>query len=256
MSTTRTEFESYLTDLLHPGEFRDYGPNGLQVEGKDEIQRVAFAVSATADSVTRAVAWQADALVVHHGLFWKFHGSRPLVGAFARRVTPLVRAEVNLFGYHLPLDANLEVGNAAGIARRLALQEVVPFGDHEGMPTGVAGRFTKATPAKTLQQQLQELLQHQVLLSATDPAAGIRSLGIITGGANGAWVDAEAADLDAYLTGEMSEHDWHEAKESGVSMFAGGHNATESFGVQDLMTRIATDFDNLEVCYLASDNPA
>lgn len=256
MPTSRQQIDSYLNELLRPNEFRDYGPNGLQIEGRNEIRRVAFAVSATADSVARAVEWQADAMIVHHGLFWKFHGVRTITGAFARRVAPLVRAEVNLFGFHLPLDANLEVGNAAGIARRLALQDVVPFGDHEGMPTGVSGRLPDSPRADQLKAQLVSLLGHEVLLSSPDESAPIQNLGIITGGANGAWVQALDAGLDAYLTGEMSEHDWHEAKESGVHMFAGGHNATEAFGVQDLMDRMAGDFPEIEMCYLASVNPA
>lgn len=255
MPTNRQQIDSYLDELLRPSEFQDYGPNGLQIEGKEAIRRLAFAVSATADSVARTVEWQADALIVHHGLFWKFHGVRPIVGPFARRVSPLVRAEVNLFGFHLPLDANLDIGNAAGIARRLALQDVQPFGDHEGMPTGVSGRLPTAPTAEVLQAQLADTLEHDVVLSSPDSSAKIQTLGIITGGANGAWVEAHRAGLDAFLTGEMSEHDWHEAKESGVHMFAGGHNATESFGVQDLMARMGEDFPEIEMIYLPSLNP-
>ena len=101
-----------------------------------------------------------------------------------------------------------------------------------------------------------EDLAHDVILSSPNDSAKIESLGIITGGANGAWIEAHRAGLDAYLTGEMSEHDWHEAKESGVHMFAGGHNATEAFGVQDLMTRVSEEFPGLETVYLASPNPA
>lgn len=255
MSTSRQQIDSYLDQLLRPSEFQDYGPNGLQIEGREEIGRLAFAVSATADSVTRAVEWQADGLIVHHGLFWKFHGVRPIVGPFAKRVLPLVRAEVNLFGFHLPLDANLEIGNAAGIARRLALQDIESFGEHEGMPTGVSGRLPAAPAAEALQAQLADILEHDVILSSPDSSATVETLGIITGGANSAWVEAHRAGLDAFLTGEMSEHDWHEAKESGIHMFAGGHNATESFGIQDLMARMKADFPAVEMTYLPSLNP-
>ena len=256
MTTTRPQLESYLNELLRPSEFEDYGPNGLQIEGTNDIGRLAFAVSATADSIAHAVAWKADALVVHHGLFWEFHGVRPIVGPFASRVSPLIQAQINLFGFHLPLDANLEVGNAAGIARRISLQDVAPFGDHKGMPTGVSGRLSTTTTTETLQAQLADTLQHDVILSSPDTSATIQTLGIITGGANGGWVNALESGLDAYLTGEMSEHDWHEAKESGIHMFAGGHNATESFGVQDLMARMSRDFPAIEMIYLASPNPA
>jgi len=256
MTTSRQQIDSYLDDLLRPSEFSDYGPNGLQVEGKEEIRRLAFAVSATAESVKRAVEWDADGMIVHHGLFWKFHGARPIVGPFANRVAPLVRAGVNLFGYHLPLDANLEVGNAAGVARRLGLQGIQPFGDHEGMPTGVSGHLPTLSSAESIRAKLKEVLAHEVIVSSPDTTIKIETLGIITGGANGGWVEALAGGLDAFLTGEMSEHDWHEAKESGVHMFAGGHNATEAFGVQDLMAKMKNDFPAVEMNYLASANPA
>jgi dinuclear metal center YbgI/SA1388 family protein len=256
MSVTREDLQQWLAELLDPGAFDDYGPNGLQIEGAARVSRVAFAVSATAESVAGAVEWGADALIVHHGVLWNFHGVRPLVGPFAKRVLPLVRSDINLFGYHLPLDANLEVGNAAGIARRLELREVRSFGDHKGMPTGVAGLLPVPSSADGLRETLQKLLDHEILVSTPDAAAPINSLGIITGGANGDWVQAHRDGIDAYLTGEMSEHDWHEAKESGVHMFAGGHSATEAFGVQDLMARLRAAFPDLETIYMASQNPA
>lgn len=255
MAISRAELDFFLTDLLEPESYKDYGPNGLQIEGREQIQRIAFAVSATAASAREAVNWQADALIVHHGLFWKFHGPRTLTGPFARRVLPLARAEINLWGYHLPLDANLEVGNAAGIARRLGFADMLPFGDHEGMPIGVQCRFAK-TNLTVLAQRLEDLLQHPILIASPDANAEVSSMGIITGGANGQWTQALAEKLDCYLTGEMSEHDWHEAQESGMHMLAGGHNATESFGVQDLKERIEAQFEGLETTWFPSPNPA
>ena len=207
----RNELTQYLNSYLNISEFKDYGPNGLQIEGKDNISKIGFAVSATKASVEEATRKGADALIVHHGLFWVFHGPRPLTGPFAKRVLPLVKNEVNLFGYHLPLDAHLEVGNAVSIAKKLNLGELAPFGDHKGSPTGIKGNFSKPLKAKELQESLSSLLNHQVILSSPNPNQVINSIGIITGGANGDWVHSLNEGLDAYLTGEISEHDWHEA---------------------------------------------
>ena len=254
-SIKRKELEKKLNKFLNIYEFSDYGPNGLQIEGKDNISKIAFAVSATADSVEKAVVAGADALIVHHGLFWKFHGVRTLTGPFAKRVLPLVRNEVNLFGYHLPLDAHPEVGNAAAICSHLNMNTLSPFGDHKGSPTGLRGLLEKPIKARELQDRLAEILGHQVLLSTPNSDQVIKSLGIITGGANGDWTHCLRTNTDAYLTGEMSEHDWHEAKESGIHMFAGGHHATEQFGVQLLQKWIENQFE-VETFYIDSQNPA
>lgn len=255
MGIPRSELESFLNELLNPAAFADYGPNGLQIEGTDHISRIAFAVSATAQSAGRAAAEKAGALVVHHGLFWSFHGPKPLVGPFARRVFPLVRGAINLFAYHLPLDAHPAVGNAAQLAGRIGLDGLQPFGDHKGCPTGVHGAFARPVTAASLRERLSAVLDHPVLLASPDPTALIHSAGIITGGANREWALAALNGLDAYITGEMSEHDWHEAQEAGVHMYAGGHHATEQFGIQALMAVVEARFD-VPCVFIPSDNPA
>lgn len=255
MPVTRAELDAFLDDLLSPEAFADYGPNGLQIEGTEEIARIAFAVSATARSIAVAAEGRAQALIVHHGLFWKFHGPKTLTGPFARRVFPLVRKAINLYAYHLPLDAHPVVGNAAQLGLKVGLRECQPFGDHQGCPTGIRGLLTSPMTAARLQEHLAALLDHAVLLASHDPSQAIRSVGIITGGANRDWVLAKKAGLDAYITGEMSEHDWHEAQEAGVHMYAGGHNATEQFGIQALMAEIALRFD-VQCVFIPSDNPA
>ncbi len=255
MSITRHDLNRFLAELLKPSEFIDYGPNGLQIEGTETIRRVAFAVSATADSARAAIEGQAQALIVHHGLFWKFHGPRALTGPFARRVFPLVRHEVSLFAYHLPLDAHPEVGNAASLARALGMVELLPFGDHEGRPTGIRGRLPRPIGAGALRDRLSEVLDHPVLLASPDEQAPVRSAGIITGGANRDWPLALGEGLDAYITGEMSEHDWHESREAGLHMYAGGHGATERLGILALMERVGESCD-VECFFIPSDNPA
>ena len=255
VTVERDALEQFFATLLQPERFTDHCPNGLQIEGKATITRAAFAVSATRESIEAAVRAQADALIVHHGVLWDFHGVQPIRGAFGRRVRPLIEARINLFGYHLPLDAHLEVGNAAGIAKELGLIELAPFGSIKGMPLGVQGRFPQAPTVNALRQQLSSVLQHVVLVSTDDNFARVRTLGIITGGANRYWRAAAEAGLDAFLTGEMSEHDWHEAKEGGVHMFAGGHHATEVFGVRQLMQVVQREL-GIECVYLESANPA
>ena len=257
MSIRANELKLYLNDLLNITQFSDYGPNGLQIEGRTEIDKIAFAVSATKDSIEKAIAFGAHALIVHHGLFWKFHGVRTLTGPFANRVLPLVRNEINLFGYHLPLDAHPRLGNAAQIALKLSLLEKQPFGDHKGAPTGISGNFKEAISSNELKTQLEKILNHNVLHS--DPGEKkISSIGIITGGANGDWVHCIKEGIDAYLTGEMSEHDWNEAKEAGIHFYAGGHHATERFGVLALKEHIETTFglNSNHTLFIDSDNPA
>ncbi len=251
----RSELEKYLKSLLNIYDFSDYCPNGLQIEGSEEISKIGFAVSATAESINKAINNGCQALIVHHGLFWHFHGTKTITKAFAKRVKPLIKNDISLFGFHLPLDASLEVGNAFEITKMIDLVDLKPFGDYKGSPTGVSGKFKSKIKATDLKEKLKNILNHDVILSTPDENALISSMGIITGGANSDWILAKRAGLDAYLTGEMSEHDWHEARESDIHFFAGGHNATEQFGIQALMKRIQKDHQ-IDCEYFASSNPA
>jgi dinuclear metal center YbgI/SA1388 family protein len=254
---TRQELIDCLDQLLSPQEFEDYGPNGLQVEGQAEIKNISFAVSATRQSIEQAVENGSDTLIVHHGLFWKFNQGKTLTGTFAKRVFPLVEHKINLIAYHLPLDANLEIGNAAVIAKRLELKGVSPFGDHKGHSIGVKGYFDPPLIPSCLEEKLRAVLQHPIIhAQASTPT--ISSLGIITGGASSKWCSAIGEEVDSYLTGEISEHDWHDSQEANIHMFAGGHNATESLGIQALMRWTQESFDQHELrChYISSSNPA
>jgi len=251
----RTELDRYFNDLLNPMRFKDYCPNGLQVEGSENINKIAFAVSATRDSITQAADLGADTLVVHHGLFWHFHGARTLTGHFAKRIFPLVQHNINLFAYHLPLDAHPVVGNAAVLGQLIDCQQQSPFGDYKGCPTGIEGLLIEPLSAKELGLKLQSVLNHDVILASPDETQIIESVGIITGGANSDWTLAQKAGLDAYITGEISEHDWHESQENGIHMFAGGHYATEIFGVLALMQQVQSQCQ-IECIFIDSDNPA
>jgi dinuclear metal center YbgI/SA1388 family protein len=252
---TRSQLNDYYQALLRPETYADYCPNGLQIEGAEHIERIAFAVSATRDSINQAVDNKADALVVHHGLFWTFHGVKPLTGAFAQRIFPLVKNNINLLGYHLPLDGHPEIGNAATLGQLIDCGQQQPFGDYKGSATGIKGVLDQPITATALQQKLEAVLRHTVILATPDSKALIRSVGIITGGANSEWRLAEKERLDAYITGEISEHDWHESREAGLHMFAGGHNATEQFGIQALMEKTRQQFA-ADCFFIDSENPA
>lgn len=256
MSIQQAALTQYLGKLLTPELFEDYAPNGLQVEGKKELKKIAFAVSATQDSIKNAISWGADGLIVHHGIFWKYQGARPVTGAWGERVKLLVKNDLNLYAYHLPLDGHQEIGNATTLGKKLGLTSLAPFALHKKQPMGSKGIFSSSISVKDLKQKLETLLQHPVLIATADENKPIKSLGIITGGANNDWVRAMEEGLDAYLTGEISEYNWHDSIEAGIHYFAGGHHATEKFGIQALMDKVKAEHPSLEVKFFDSLNPA
>lgn len=256
MSESQLNLANYFAQLLTPELFEDYAPNGLQVEGKSSLKRLAFAVSATQDSLQKAIAWGADGLVVHHGIFWKHQGSRPITGGWGERVKLAVKNDLNLFAYHLPLDAHEGVGNAAMLATEMGLTNLEPFAVYKRQPLGTKGKFKIPVSAKDLKKSLETLLRHPVILATPDEEKLIKKIGIITGGANNEWSRAMEEGLDAYLTGEISEYNWHDSIEAGIHYFAGGHHATERFGIIALMNKTKKDFPGLEVSFFDSENPA
>lgn len=255
MSITRTRLQDYFQKLLTPEAFEDYAPNGLQVEGKETISKIAFAVSATQDSIAQALRWGADALVVHHGVFWKHQGPRTVTGAWGERIKSLVKSDVNLFAYHLPLDAHSEIGNAVSLGKEIGLSDLIPFAVYKRQPMGAKGKFATSITAIELKMKLETVLKHSVILATPDENNPIASLGIITGGANNDWTEAMKDGLDAYLTGEISEYNWHDAKEAGIHYFAGGHHATERFGILALKKKIEADL-GITCEFFDSQNPA
>jgi dinuclear metal center YbgI/SA1388 family protein len=254
--STRTQLLSFLKNKMNPHLYDDYCPNGLQIEGREHLKKIVFALSATKESVQYATSKNACALIVHHGVFWKFHGTKTITGPFYHRVAPLIKNDTNLIAYHFPLDSHLEFGNAVTIAKHLQLVDIEPFGEYKKCFTGVKGNFKEPILPRDLKTLLQNFLNHQVIYSTPDEDIPLKNIGIITGGANSEWKEALRSNVDAYLTGEMSEHDWHESKESGISMFAGGHHATERPGINALMQTIKKEFPELEVEYFESNNPA
>ncbi len=257
MGVSLKELESYLHDIYRWHEYQDYGPNGLQVEGKEKIKRILFAVSATAASVEEALKFKADCIICHHGLIWKGSQAHLFKGKMRDRLFPLIKNEISLFGIHLPMDGHPEIGHGAVMAKKLGMSQIEPFGNHQGMPTGAKGVFEKEIKVSKLIEKMEHITGHPIIYNALDSNAMIKTLGIQSGGASGHWRDATYQHLDAYLTGEISEYDWHESAEMGVHMFAAGHNATEEFGIEELMQKMSQDFKGkLELSFYSSPNPA
>lgn len=256
MTIHRNLILKHLDQLMTPQNFEDYAPNGLQIEGQEQVSKIAFAVSATQDSIKKAVEFGAQALIVHHGIFWKYQGAKPITGPWGTRVRQCIKNDLNLMAYHLPLDAHQDFGNAYALALEIGLKDIQPFGSYKKQFLGSKGSLLAPTSVSEFKKKLETVLGHQVIVATDDERKMISSVGIITGGANNDWIKAKEDNLDAYITGEISEYNWHDAIEAGLSYFAGGHHATEKFGIQKLMERVKKNFPQLEVKFIDSSNPA
>jgi len=246
----RTEIDSYLQMLLRPGEFKDYGPNGLQVEGGAEVRRVVSGVTASLAFIDAAIATGADTLLVHHGLFWRGQDGR-LTGWLRQRVARLMAHDINLYAYHLPLDAHAELGNNARLGQRLGLVADGRFGEQALGFIGSAGPH--ATEKGLAAAVAQALGRVPTLL----PGNGrpLRRVAWCSGGAQGYFEDAIAAGADAFITGEISEPQAHLARETGVAFLACGHHATERYGAPAVAAALAAEF-GLEHQFIDVENPA
>jgi dinuclear metal center YbgI/SA1388 family protein len=227
----------YLGDLLEVARFRDYSPNGLQVEGRAEVRRIVTGVTASADLIDAAVADGADAILVHHGYFWRGEDPR-LVGTRRSRIAKLIAADLNLFAFHLPLDAHPSLGNNAQLARILGLVAEGRTGEQDLVAFGVPKHPLQLGE---LAARVGERLARPPLVIG-DSAHVVRRIAWCTGGAQGYFEAAIELGVDAYLTGEISEQHVHLARESGVAFIAAGHHATERFGVQALGGHLEREF--------------
>jgi dinuclear metal center YbgI/SA1388 family protein len=242
-----------LDELLEVEAVRDYCPNGLQVEGRSQVRRVVTAVSASQALFTRAVAHDADAILVHHGILWAASLPQTLVGSFLERVRLLITNNVSLLAYHLPLDRHMVLGNAAQLARRLGLTELEPFADHDGASTGVCGVFPEPVAVDELVEAVAGACEREPQLFEGRGEL-VTSVGIVTGAAEKDYHRAVAAGLDAFITGEATEWVLHQAAEDGVHYIAAGHYATERFGVLAL-GRWLSEQHGIEVEFVDLPNP-
>lgn len=246
-----TQLLTTLDACLEPWRYKDYSPNGLQVQGRDEVKKLVCGVTASQALLDAAVARGADAVLVHHGYFWK--GEDPCIRGIKRqRLNTLLQHDISLIAYHLPLDGHTELGNNAALAARLGLTVDGQVGDqgllwHGRCDAGDAG------DAAALAARVAERLGRPPLLLG-DGARPVRRVAWCTGGAQGFFEQALALGVDAYITGEVSEQHYHLAQESGVAFIAAGHHATERYGIQALGAWLAAE-TGLEVEYVEVDNP-
>lgn len=248
----RTELTAILEAELAPARFRDYCPNGLQVEGRDEICRVVSGVTASLALIERAIELDADAILVHHGWFWRGEDPR-VVATRKRRLARLLAHDINLYAYHLPLDAHPVLGNNAQLALRLGLVQDASFGEQELGAIGAVSEPGAATAGELAARVAARLGREPLLVG--EPDRPLRRVAWCTGGAQGFFEDAISAGADLYLSGEISEPTAHLARESGVAYLAAGHHATERDGVIALGEWLAREH-GLEHIAVEIDNPA
>lgn len=244
-----TDLNNYLNQLLRPEQFSDYCPNGLQVEGKHEIHHIVTGVTASFELLEAALAVKADAILVHHGYFWRGE-SAAITGIKKRRIQFLLQHELNLIAYHLPLDAHADFGNNVMLAKQLGLKAVGWAGDKNML---LLAELSQPLSLKEFAQMIE------VKLNRTSQAIGdllqmVQKVALCTGAAQGYIEQAVDAGVDVYISGEISEQTVHIARETGVSYIAAGHHATERYGVQALGKHLAEKF-GLTHTFIDCDNP-
>lgn len=246
----RASLERYLAELLQTVQFHDYCPNGLQVEGRDRIQRLVTGVSANQALIKEAIIQKADAILVHHGYFWKNEAS-VITHTKKQRLTLLLSHDINLFAYHLPLDANMILGNNVELGRILGIEAIENFGD-QGLL--FCGELPTSVSLETFSNKIATCLQRTPLVIG-EPGRMVKKIAWCTGGAQSYFHQiATMKEVDVYLTGEASEFVTGLSKESGVAFIAAGHHATERYGVKALGAHLATQF-GLEHIHVDIDNP-
>jgi dinuclear metal center YbgI/SA1388 family protein len=233
----RADLEAYLDQYLEIGRFRDYCPNGLQVEGRSSVATIVTGVTASAALIEQAHAASADALLVHHGYFWRGEDQR-LTGVRRRRIAMLIEHDINLFAYHLPLDAHLEVGNNVALARELGWRVTGRFGEQD---LGFHGETEEPLTLEAFAQSLGERLAREPLVIG-EGGREVRRVAWCTGAAQSYLEDAVRLGVDVFVSGEVSEQTVHLARESGVAFISAGHHATERYGIAALGAHLADRF--------------
>lgn len=250
--------EHIINQKLNSYAINDYAPNGLQVEGKANIQKIITGVTATQALIDAAVAKNADAILVHHGYFWKSENPC-LRGMKGKRIKTLLVNDINLYGYHLPLDVHPELGNNAELARLLGIEHLQPL-ESTANSIPVWGELAEPMTIEALATKIAQVLQRQPTVCNAEeltqnPPHLIRKVGICTGGGQG-YIDLAAQmGCDAFISGEISEQTTHSAREQGIHYFACGHHATERYGIKALGEWLAKTYE-LDVEFVDIDNPA
>ena len=243
------ELRDYIGSLLEVGRFRDYCPNGVQVEGKPEVLRIATGVTASLRLLEASTEWGADAILVHHGYFWR-NEDPSITGIKKRRIFHLLQHNVSLLAYHLPLDAHAGLGNNAELGKCLGFVGQGRFGEQD---LGCYGELSQAKTPDQLSAHITAVLQRSPQIIGGGERL-IRRIAWCTGAAQGYFEAAIALGVDAFLTGEISEQNVHVAQETGVAFIAAGHHATERYGVQALGEHLAAHCA-VEHRFFDMDNP-
>ncbi|AMG29723.1 Nif3-like dinuclear metal center hexameric protein [Grimontia hollisae] len=247
------ELEAILNDYLKPFAIKDYCPNGMQVEGKANVRKIVTGVTASQALIDSAIAQGADALLVHHGYFWRGE-PEPLKGMKFKRIKALIEHGINLYAYHLPLDIHPDVGNNAQLAKLLGIEQ---FGGLEdGNPNSVAvwGELPEAMSAKAFSELLSTRLKRAPLHIDGGLAKPIKKVGWCTGGGQDFIDLAASKGMDAFISGEISERTTYSAREQGIHYFSAGHHATERYGVKALGDWLANEH-GFDVTFIDIDNP-
>jgi dinuclear metal center YbgI/SA1388 family protein len=248
------EVVGYLDATLEIDRFKDYAPNGLQVEGAMEVECVVTGVSASAELIGRAVERRADLIVVHHGLIWG-PGLTRIAGPLARRLQLLLGNEVSLAAYHLPLDKHARLGNNAGLCDALALGATrEPFGDVRGTPLGLAGTWSVPLTREDAIARIAAGIGKPPFVFPCGPPL-VRKVGVCSGAASDLLEAAAAAGCDLFVTGELAERAGDLAKELQITLVAAGHYATEVFGPMRIADELRQRFVGLDVEFIASPSP-
>ena len=253
MTTQRADLLAAFNAEMQPGRFKDYGPNGLQVEGRAEIRKLVSGVTASRALIDAAIAAGADAIFVHHGLFWRGQDGT-VTGWMKERLKRLLAHDINLFAYHLPLDAHPTLGNNAQLGQRLGLQTLGHFGDQDLGFIGHRADGGVFADADVLAWQIEHVLNRPVV-HVGQAREAIEKVAWCTGGAQGFFEAAIAAGAQAYITGEISEPQAHLARECGVAFFACGHHATERYGAPAMAAHVAARL-GIAHQFIEIDNPA
>lgn len=248
---TLQQLLDYLNTTLRAEEFTDYCPNGLQVQGREDVEKVGFAVTASLETIEKAIDLGCDALVVHHGLFWK-GDPYPITGPKAKKVGLLLKNKCSLLAYHLPLDAHRTVGNNWCAANQLGWTDLCAFGKMGGEEIGVAGVFAPIEISLFV-EKLEKYYNH-CAHKALGGKKKISSCALISGGAYRSIVEAKEKGYDCFITGNFDEPAWHLAHEYEMNFIAMGHAATERIGPQALMRAVGDTLD-CQTIYVSDENP-
>ncbi|WP_206485627.1 Nif3-like dinuclear metal center hexameric protein [Thalassotalea sp. G2M2-11] len=250
----RNELEHYLSHLFKPELVKDFCPNGLQIQGTDNIEKIITGVTATQALIEQAISEKADAIIVHHGYFWK-NESYVIKGMKHQRIKALLANDINLFAYHLPLDIHPELGNNAQLAKLLDIEMTGPLEMGNPLSVAVQGQFASPLTASDLVKRIDKQLGRTPLHIAPPSNKTIKTIAWCSGGGQSYIELAAEQGIDAFLSGEVSEQTTHVAREMDIHFIAAGHHATERYGAKALAEHLDENL-SINAKFIDIDNPA